>query len=192
MKSNLKILAGMAMLGAISFTNPVYAADYAIDPAHSFVTFRIKHLGYSWLQGRFDALDGSFTLDEDNPQDAAISIEVDTTSVNTNYAERDTHLRSADFLEVSEHPKATFESTSIEVTGDNSALVHGKLTLHGVAMDITIDATHVGGGDDPWGGYRHGFTGTTQITYADFGMPYDLGPASQVVELSLNIEGIRQ
>jgi len=121
-----------------------------------------------------------------------VKVEIDTASVDTNHAERDKHLRAADLLATDEFPTATFESTSVKAEGSDKAKITGNLTLHGVTKEITIDAERIGGGKDPWGGYRDGFVGTTELTLADFGIKRDLGPAAKTVELELNIEGIRQ
>jgi len=173
---------------------PATAADYVIDTknAHASITFRIKHLGFSWLTGRFNKFSGNFTFDEKNPDASKVKVEIDTASVDTNHAERDKHLRAADLLATDEFPTATFESTSVKAEGSDKAKITGNLTLHGVTKEITIDAERIGGGKDPWGGYRDGFVGTTELTLADFGIKRDLGPAAKTVELELNIEGIRQ
>ena len=112
--------------------------------------------------------------------------------MDTNLALRDKHLQAADLLDTDMFPTAKFESTSVKSTGGNKATITGNLTLHGVTKEITIDAEHVGGGKDPWGGYRDGFTGTTKITLADYGILRNLGPATKDVELILNIEGVRK
>ena len=117
---------------------------------------------------------------------------VNTESVDTNHAERDKHIRSEDFLNVAENATATFTSTGVEVTGDNSAKVSGDLTLNGVTKPVVLDANFIGEGDDPWGGYRAGFDATTTLKLADFGIDYNLGPASETVELILTVEGVRQ
>ena len=119
-------------------------------------------------------------------------MEIDTASVNSNHAERDKHLRSDDFLDVAKFPNATFVSTSVEPAGDGKATITGDLTLHGVTKEVKIDATFVGAGEDPWGGYRAGFTGTTKLTLADFAIKRDLGPSAKDVELILDVEGVRQ
>ena len=185
-------LAGLVLgvaLGSIGTALP--AADYAIDTAHSFVEFRIKHLGYSWLYGRFNRFSGHFSYDADNPQASAISVSIDTASVDTNHAERDKHLRGSDFLDVAKYPEATFEST--KYSGDaQSGTLEGILTLHGVTKPISIHLEKLGEGNDPWGGYRAGFIGTTTLTRRDFGISYNLGPASETMELELGIEGIRK
>jgi len=178
---------------AIVAAAPARAADYVIDTAksHASINFRIKHLGFSWLTGRFNEFSGTFTFDEAHPEASKVKVEVDTESIDSNHAERDKHLRSKEFLDTATYPTATFESTGVKVNGDK-ATITGNLTLHGVTKPIEIAAERVGGGDDPWGGFRQGFTGTTRIPLKDFGINFDLGPASQEVELTLNIEGVRQ
>lgn len=189
-----KILFAGTLAAALSFAAPVWAAEYVIDTkgAHASINFRVKHLGFSWLTGRFDKFSGTFAFDDKNPQASKVSVEIDTASVNSNHGERDKHLRSADFLEVDKFPTATFESTSVKMLGDGKAEIAGKFTLRGITKDIVINAQRVGGGNDPWGGYREGFTGTTKFAMSDFAIKKDLGPASKDVELTLEVEGIRK
>ncbi|CAA2142982.1 YceI family protein [Hyphomicrobium sp. ghe19] len=191
---NFRIAALAASMTVSLLALPASAADYVIDTknAHASITFRIKHLGFSWLTGRFDKFSGNFTFDDKNPDASKVKVEIDTTSIDTNHAERDKHLRAADLLDTDKFPTATFESTSVKASGPDKAKITGNLTLHGVTKEITIDAERLGGGKDPWGGYRDGFAGTTELTLADFGINRDLGPASKTVELMLNVEGIRQ
>ncbi len=187
------LLPLMAAAG-ILLSAPLSAANYVIDTknAHAFIQFKVSHLGYSWVLGRFNDFEGSFSYDEDNPAASKVKVTINPSSVSTNHAERDKHLRSEDFLKVDEFAKASFTSTGYEVTGENRARLKGELTLRGVTKPITIDVTHIGAGKDPWGGYRRGFEGTTTLALADFGIPMDLGPASRNVEVFLSVEGIRQ
>lgn len=189
-----KIGQAVGLTALLTMSVPTLAADYVIDTkgAHASINFKISHLGFSWLHGRFDTFNGEFSFDDANPEAGTVSVEIDTASVNSNHAERDKHLRSADFLNVSEHPTAKFESTGIKVLGDRKAIITGNLTLRGVTKVVEIEADYVGGGKDPWGNYRQGFVGTTELALADFGIPFDLGPASRSVEMTLNVEGIRQ
>lgn len=188
------LLVSLLTAAGITLSAPVSAERYVIDTekAHAFVQFKISHLGYSWVLGRFNDFEGSFDYDESNPSASTVSVTLNPASVDSNFAERDKHLRGKDFLKVDEFKTATFNSTSYEVTGENKALLKGDLTLRGVTRPIVIDVTQIGAGDDPWGGYRRGFEGTTRLTLADFGIPMNLGPASQEVELFLSVEGIRQ
>ncbi|MFN2338772.1 MAG: YceI family protein [Gammaproteobacteria bacterium] len=170
------------------------AADYVIDTekAHAFIQFRISHLGFSWLLGRFNEFSGSFSYDENNPEASRVEITIDPASIDSNHAERDRHLRGEDFLYTSKYPEARFVSTSYTATGEDSGVLTGKLTLRGVTREIDIDVKQTGHGKDPWGGYRRGFEGSTTLTLADYGIDYNLGPAARQVEMFLSIEGIRQ
>jgi polyisoprenoid-binding protein YceI len=173
---------------------PLNAEEYMIDKkgAHAFIQFRIKHLGYSWLYGRFNDFSGQFSYDEKNPGAASVSVDIKPASVDSNHAERDKHLRGEEFLFVDKYPTAKFVSTSYQDQGGGKGILKGDLTLRGVTKPIVIDVQHIGHGNDPWGGYRRGFLGTTEIVLADFAIPFDLGPASKTVQLELSIEGIRQ
>ncbi|WP_462158184.1 YceI family protein [Pseudoalteromonas sp. GB56] len=190
-----KLFAQLAIAGAlVTSSYSVSAADYVIDTqgAHAFVNFKIKHLGYSWLYGRFNTFSGEFSYDAANADASKIKVVIDTASVDSNHAERDKHLRGSDFLNVEKNPKATFESTTIKFSDADNAVVTGDFTLNGVSKSISFDIQKVGEGDDPWGGYRVGFVGTTSIALKDYGIDYNLGPASTHVDLELSIEGIRQ
>jgi len=188
-----KTLAALT-LGSALFAGQALAADYAIDKPgqHAFINFKISHLGYSWLYGTFKDFDGSFSFDAAKPEASKVSVTINTASVDSNHAERDKHLRGADFLNVGKHPTATFESTSVKSTGEGTADITGNLTLNGVTKPVVIQAKLLGEGKDPWGGYRAGFEGSTTLKLKDFDIQKDLGPASQEVELILSIEGVRQ
>ena len=179
---------------ALGISAPLHAAEYTIDTkgAHASISFQIQHLGYSWLKGRFNTFDGTFTYDATKPQDAHVNVTIDAASVDTNHAERNKHLRSADFLETDKFPEAKFVSTAVTVSDGNKAQISGDFTLHGVTKAIVIDAVLIGEGKDPWGGYRAGFEGKTVIALKDFNVKMDLGPASSEVEIFLSVEGVRQ
>ena len=191
----LKRVLSIALLFSTlaAFNKGAVAAEYEIDieGMHAAIQFRIIHLGYSVLTGRFNDFGGSFTWDKDNPGASSVNVTIQTASLDSNHAERDKHLREADFLDVEKYPEATFKSTSYN--GDASAgKLDGILTLHGVSKPITIDIEFIGEGDDPWGGYRAGFEGNVTLRRSDFGMMYDLGPRSDEMELDLYIEGVRK
>ncbi len=188
-----KTLAAL-VLGSALVGGQAFAADYAVDKEgqHAFVNFKISHLGYSWLWGTFKDFDGSFSFDAAKPEQSKVNVTLKTASVDTNHAERDKHLRSDDFLNVAKHPTATFESTSVKSTGGGTADITGNLTLNGVTKPVVIAAKFIGEGDDPWGGYRAGFEGSTTLTLKDFDIKMDLGPASQTVDLIISVEGVRK
>jgi len=148
-----------------------HGGTYAFDTqgAHQFITFKISHLGYSWLYGRFNDFDGEFIYDSDNPENSSVTVTIETASVDSNHAERDKHLRSEDFLSVNEFPQATFKSKKVMVNNEGEADIVGDLTLRGVTREITLDAELLGHGKDPWG-----------------------GKASETVEIEISVEGIRQ
>jgi polyisoprenoid-binding protein YceI len=190
----IRTIAALTLITAL--LSPAIAAEekYVIDTegAHAFIQFRIKHLGYSWLYGRFNDFAGTFTYDEADPSTSRVEVVIKTASIDSNHAERDKHLRGKDFLDVEKYPQATFKSNSYKETGFNKAKLTGELTLHGVTKPVTIDVDRIGNGPDPWGGYRRGFEGRTRIKLADFGIVKNLGPASRELELTLSVEGIRQ
>ena len=176
------------------FSINAYAAEYKIDikGAHASINFQVKHLGYSWLVGRFNKFDGNFTYDDKNPKNNKVSISIETASVDSNHSLRDKHLRGKDFLEVDKYPTATFTSTAFIAKGNGEFELKGKLDLHGVSKEITIKGKEIGAGKDPWGGYRRGFEGSTSFKLSDFGITKNLGPKSKDVLLKLHIEGIKQ
>ena len=185
------------LLLLLTFTTTAQAVErYQIDTKgmHAFVTFKIQHLGFSWLQGRFNRFSGDFDFDADNPASNRVSIEIDMASLDSNHAERDKHLRSERFFDVKAFPTARFVSTGWEDHGDGKATLLGRFTLRGVTRDIKIDVQQIGAGKDPWGGFRRGFEGRTTLHLSDYKMKeaHILGPAAENVEIWLSIEGVRQ
>lgn len=191
-KKHLAALA-ISSIGLIGL--PALADNYVIDTkgAHASINFSIKHLGYSVLTGRFDTFAGEFSYDPAKPEASTVNVTVDTNSVNSNHAERDKHLRSKDFLNVEKFPEAKFVSKKVVVGADKTSFdLVGDFTLNGVTKSITIATKKVGEGKDPWGGYRAGFEGTTKLTLKDFNIVFPLGPASETLDLSLHVEGIKK
>ena len=183
-KQTLRFLAAaIAAVICLTGTPAILASDYDIDPAHSFIQFRIQHLGYSMLLGRFNTVSGNFSFDPEKPGDLAINVDVDPASIDTNHAERDKHLRSADFLDVEKFTTVTFRSTGF--TGSSrSGVLTGDLTMHGVTNSISIEVDVIAEGADPWGGYRSGAMGKVRIKRSDYGIEYNLGPTSDWMDLS--------
>lgn len=188
-----KLITGLSFALAAGSSTWAMAESYVIDTqgAHASIEFRISHLGFSWLTGRFEDFTGSFEWDADQPEASSVEVHIETASIDSNHAERDKHLRSKDFLNVNQYPDATFKSTGYETTGEGQGTLSGELTLMGVTREISFPVELIGEGVDPWGGYRAGFTGSTSLALKDYGIDYDLGPASTHVEMTLHIEGIR-
>ncbi len=186
----LLIVTGMALI----LSNVSIAAKYKIDiqGMHASINFKISHLGTSWLIGRFDKFEGEFEYDAKNPNNSKITMKVVTSSVNTNHAERDSHIRAHGLLKTDKYPEATFVSESFNLDENGKGTVTGKFTLHGVEKNITVPIQKIGEGNDPWGGYRVGFEGTMSITLKDYGMNKYLGKSSTTLELNVVIEGVRQ
>jgi polyisoprenoid-binding protein YceI len=183
------------LLGASLFIpTAANAADYVIDTkgAHASIQFSVSHLGYSFVVGRFNEFDGTFSFNAAKASDAKVAVKINTNSLDSNHAERDKHLRSEDFLNTAKFPEAKFVSTSVADKGNGDLWITGDLSLNGVTKPVTIKAHTVGEGQDPWGGYRAGFVGSTEFAMKDFGIKMDLGPASANVKLDLVVEGIKQ
>lgn len=187
-----KILMASALTAAMALPVSAIAADYSVDTkgAHAFVSFKVSHLGYSFIQGRFNEFEGQFSYDDKNVEASKVTVTVDTTSLDSNHAERDKHLRSDDFINTSKFSTAKFVSTKVTKNADGSLAISGEMTLHGVTKPAVIDANFIGGGKDPWGGYRAGFEGTTRLELADFGIK--VVGASSYVDLDIVLEGIRK
>jgi len=191
----LPTLTTSLLIAGLTFgSTAVMADDYVIDTkgAHASIKFRVQHLGYSWLYGRFNDFSGTFSYDEKQPEKSSVEVTIKTSSVDSNHAERDKHLRDEDFLHVSKYPEAKFVSTGFIQGKDGNGVLKGNLTLRGVTKPVEIDVEFIGAGADPWGGYRAGFEGTTRFAMADFGIIKDLGPKSKDVEMILSVEGIKQ
>ncbi len=189
-------LFSLALLFSLGATTAQAVEHYVIDTKgmHAFITFKVKHLGYSWLSGRFNRFSGEFDYDEANPANNRVRLEIDVASIDTNHAERDKHLRSERFFDVKKFPKARFVSTGWEDHGNGKATLKGRFTLRGITKDISIDVSQVGAGKDPWGGFRRGFEGTTTLHLSDYKMKegHILGPVAEDIEIWLSIEGVRQ
>ncbi|QEA40346.1 YceI family protein [Pistricoccus aurantiacus] len=192
----LKRIPMMALAGlALPISLQAQAADYVIDieGQHAFVQFKISHLGFSYILGAFEDFDGNFSYDPENLEASSVDIKVDIDSLNTNHAERDKHILGDDFLDAGQYPTATFTSTGFTSTGEGEGELTGDLTLHGETREITMDVTHVGGGEDPWGGYREGFEGSSTLVLEDYGIDMsDFPEVMHELELYVTFEGIRQ
>jgi polyisoprenoid-binding protein YceI len=172
-----------------------FAADtYKIDPVHSTAIFRISHLGASFIYGRFDDVEGTFTVDEQKPDDVMFDVSIKADSIDTNAAARDKHLKSADFFSVNEFPTLTFKSTSVKADGDKKYDVTGDLTIHGVTKSVTATVDFVGTADGTKMkmGFRAGYEAHLTIKRSDFGMDKLVGPVGDEVQLTVSLEGVKQ
>ena len=143
-----------------------------IDPAHSEIGFKVKHMMFTNVSGKFDKYEGTFLTDGDNFDNAEIRFSADVDSINTGNADRDNHLRSADFFDAESHPKLTFKSSSVVKKGDNYE-ISGDLNLHGVTQFVRLDAEFGGLMTDPWGNSKAAWNLTGKINRKDFGLNWN-------------------
>jgi polyisoprenoid-binding protein YceI len=181
-------------LTAIATDLGLTAGNWSIDPAHSEVTFSIRHL-MSKVRGSFTDFSGRVDVAEDVFASTATA-EITTASVDTRNADRDGHLRSAEILDVENHPIMKFATTGVRAEG-GAYLVDGELTIRGVTRPVTLEAEFNGVGEDPWGGIRAGFTATTSINRKDFGLEFNVPMQGDrvllgdKVDIQLEIQAVR-
>lgn len=178
----------LALLLVASF-NQMEAQTWKVDPAHSSILFSAKHNGISFVHGRFDKFEGA--VEGGSAADfsgAKVSFSADVQSINTNVEPRDNHLRSADFFDVVNHPKLTFESTSFKKTGEGSYEVVGNLTMRGNTEQVTLYATHIGSTKTRNGKDLVGFRLKGEVNRNDFGVSGAGGSVAPTIEIECNIE----
>jgi len=173
------------------------AAEYEIDPNHSFALFKVKHLGASWTYGNFAEVTGTFRFDPDSPEDGSVRVTIPTESLVTFNKSRDQHLKGPDFFKVKEFPEMTFVSTAWKPLDEDTYQVTGDFTLLGKSQEITVEVDHVGTGANPQSGAElRGFHTTFTLDRTDFGMTYGVseggGGLGKEVEVIVSIEGIKQ
>lgn len=171
----------------IAAAGPAMAAEtYYTDQGHTEVRFGWNHAGVSMQTGEFTTANGKLVLDPDNVEQSSVSVTIDAASVSTGFGPLDDHLKNEDFLEVTTYPEITFESTSVERTGDDTADVTGNLTIHGVTKPVTLKTTLTHRGEHPLGSaleYYQGqwvaFSATTEIDHQEFDVGnFSTGPIS--------------
>jgi polyisoprenoid-binding protein YceI len=169
---------------------------WVIDPVHSEVGFSVRHLMLSKVRGRFAKFEGRIVTPE-NPYDASVEATIDLSSIDTNNADRDAHLRSQDFFDVENNPVMTYRSTGVRAASDGF-LVDGELTLHGVTRPVPL-ALQLEGflPSSPFGDTRAGFSATTEINRSDFQISFGIADAGGVglgdkVQISLEVEAVLQ
>jgi len=176
---------------------PLRADTFAIDPNHSEVSFQIRHL-VSQVRGRFNDFSGTVQLDPRNLPASSVEFHIKAASIDTNVADRDKHLRSADFFDVAKYPEITFKSESIQPAGKDKYNVTGTLTMHGVSKKVTLPVTYAGQIKDPWGNTRAGFQTETTLDRKDYGIIWnktlDAGGAmlGDDVSIAINLETVKK
>ena len=161
---------------------------WSIDPSHSSVNFKVKHMGPAETRGRFTRFEGTVQIGAD-PADTVVAVEIDAASVETHDPKRDEHLRSSHFLDVERHPSLSFRSTRVSGHDDEWNL-EGELTVAGVTRPVVLDVTYEGVALEPWGGARAGFTATAELDREDWGLTWNaiLDAGGFLVGRTVNIE----
>ena len=174
------------------------AGEYMIDPDHSQVIFKVKHMGISTVTGRFDLIEGAYTFDDKDFSKSSVETTITTASINTNKQKRDDHLKSPDFLDVAKNPTITFKSKEVKKGDGEDIIIVGDLTINGVTKQVELDAEYGGKAQDPMGNERTAFTAETKIDRKDFGITWNktLDSGGLVVgddvKIELEVEGIRK
>jgi len=163
---------------------------WQIDYAHSHIYFSARHMMISKVRGRFENWEGSVDFNENNPEQTAVHVTVDVTSINTREQQRDDHLRSPDFFNAAEFPHMTFKSTRVERTGDDTAKLYGDLTIRGVTQEVVLDVEYAGQAKSPWGTFSAGFSASGSINRKDWGLTWNqtLETGGMLVGDKINIE----
>lgn len=179
---------------AVGAVSPAFAApvSYKIDPAHTAVAFIVNHVGFSNVIGRFNTVGGDVSFDKDAVEKSTVTVTIDTTSVDTNHAKRDEHLRSPDFFNAKEFPKMTFKSTKIEKTGDKTGKLHGDLTMLGVTKPVVLDVTFNKDGVSPASKLETaGFSARGTVKRTEFGMKYGAPAIGDDIQLLIEVEAVK-
>lgn len=173
------------------------SVSYKIDPAHTSVHFSVRHMMVSNVRGEFTATAGSIVVDPANPANSSVEATIEVASINTRDAQRDTHLKSADFLDLEKFPTITFKSTKVEPHGDGGKLT-GDLTIHGVTRPITLEIEGpTAEVKDPWGGLRIGASAHGKLSRKDFGLTWNAALETggvlvgDEVKITIDVEAVR-
>jgi polyisoprenoid-binding protein YceI len=181
-----------AILVSVALPLSAFAADsYTIDPLHTFPRFRINHLGFSTMQGRFDKTSGKVTLDR-AAKTGSVELAIETASVSTGFVKRDDHLKSPDFFNAAEFPTITYKSTAIHFKGDTPSSVDGNLTISGVTKPVTFTIDAFNCGANPMNKKEEcGADASADIKRSDFGVKFGTPAIGDDVKLVLEIEAIK-
>jgi polyisoprenoid-binding protein YceI len=169
-----------------------------IDPSHSAIHFSVRHMVVSKTRGRFTKWNGQISFDPDHPEASSVQVTIEPASLDTADAQRDTHLRSADFFDVDKYPQASFKSTKVQDIGGDKLRITGDLTIRGVTRPVTLEGLYEGSGKDPWGGERAGFSASTSIDRREFGLQWNKALETggvlvgDKVELTIEVEAVKQ
>ena len=168
-----------------------------IDTTHTGIHFSVRHMVIAKVRGSFQQFSGTLTLDEENLAASAVSVRIDTASINTGVSQRDNHLRSPDFFDVEKFPAITFESTKVEKGSGTGLRVTGKLTIRDITREVVLEAEALGVGKDPWGNLKAAFEAKTSVDRRDFGLTWNQALETggvlvgEKIEIALEVQAAR-
>jgi polyisoprenoid-binding protein YceI len=186
MKKVLLLTALATLPASVALAN-----SYTVDPAHTYVSFAVNHLGFSTMRGKFGKQSGSLEYDP-AAKIAVVTIEIDAASIDTGHTKRDQHLSSPDFLNAAEYPTINFKSTKASWSGDKLVSVTGDLTILGVSKPVTLKINSINCGEHPFSKKQVcGFDAEASIKRSDFGVNYGIPAIGEVLDLQIELEGTR-
>ena len=188
-----RVVFYIAAVSLVLFPTLSQGAAYTIDPEHSNIQFKVRHLMVSNVKGVFTKVQGVIDVDDKDITKSKVKVTIDTESINTGVAKRDEHLKSADFFDVSKYPAMTYVSKKVVKSGEGRLKVVGDFTLHGVTREVVLDVEGPSNETkDPWGKIRRGASAVTTINRKDFGLTWNkaLETGGVVVgdEVTINLE----
>ena len=195
MKKFIFLMAALVVLliSGQAFAEGDSTEQYSFDKAHTQILFFVDHLGFSKSQGEFLDFDGFFTFDRVHPEKSNVDVTINTAGIDMDDEPWDEHMKSKDFFNVEQFPEMTFKSTTIEVTGENTANITGDFTLLGITKPVTLSVTHNKSDKHAFSGkYVSGFSATASLKRSDFGMTYGLPMVGDDVDIRIEVEGVRE
>jgi polyisoprenoid-binding protein YceI len=172
--------------------------SWQLDKAHSSINFSVRHMMISTARGRFEEFDGTFEVNEADPSQSKIEVEIQTASINTKDAQRDGHLKSPDFFEVEKYPAITFKSKRVQKVNNQHVRLVGDLTIKDVTKEVALDVEYAGQAKSPWGTISAGFTAQTKINRKDWGLTWNVALETggmlvgDEVTISIELELVKQ
>ena len=188
-----RLLVSISTIIVLSLPALASATIWNIDPDHSNVGFKVRHLMITNVKGQFEKHSGVIDINDKDITKSKVEVSIDTASINTNVQKRDEHLRSADFFDVAKFPTMTFVSKKVAKAGKNKLKVTGDLTLHGITKQVVLDVEGpTAESKDPWGVVRRGAVASTKINRKDFGLVWnkalETGGVAVGDEITINLE----
>ncbi|MCA9244525.1 MAG: YceI family protein [Phycisphaerales bacterium] len=166
------------------------AERYQVDPMHSSVVFRVKHMNVANFYGRFNEISGTVEIDEDGS--GRIEVTINTDSLDTNSRDRDKHMKGEEFFDVAKYPEIKFRSNDIQKSGADTFVAKGEMTMHGQTRPLTATLKRTGAGADPWGGFRAGYETKFTVKRTEFGMDGSLKALGDEVDVIVSLECMRE